>query len=241
MVRLIIRTILISIHAAISFLTGLLLCLLRPFSLKNIKDTARFFSYGSLKILGIDFKVQGREFLHHGPCIFISNHQNNLDLVVGAAIFPPKTVTLGKKSLAWIPIFGQFYWLSGNILIDRQNKRKAKASMEKVTSEIQEKGKSIWILPEGTRSRGRGLLPFKKGAFLAAINAQVPIVPICFSSYHNKLDWSSRCPGSVLVKILPPVSTKGLHPQDAHHLADQCWQIMRDVIDGLDRQIEKNL
>ena len=73
---------------------------------------------------------------------------------------------------------GELYWLTGNILIDRANRSKAMDTISQVAEQIKKNKVSVWMFPEGTRSRGRGLLPFKTGAFHAAIAAQVPIVPI---------------------------------------------------------------
>ena len=74
-------------------------------------------------------------------------------------------MSIGKKSILWMPLFGQIYWLSGNILIDRANRARAFETLAQTAVKIKEKCLSIWIFPEGTRSRGRGLLPFKAGAF----------------------------------------------------------------------------
>ncbi len=68
-----------------------------------------------------------------------------------------------------MPLFGQLYWLTGNILIDRANRSKAKGTIDQVVNSIKESDVSVWMFPEGTRSRGRGLLPFKTGAFHAAM------------------------------------------------------------------------
>lgn len=72
--------------------------------------------------------------------------------------------------------------------------------MNKVGEIIRERQISIWMFPEGTRSRGRGLLPFKTGAFHTAIAAGVPIVPIVCSSLHNKVDLNRWNNGVVIAK-----------------------------------------
>ncbi len=76
-----------------------------------------------------------------------------------------------------------------------------------MVTNLKESDVSVWMFPEGTRSRGRGLLPFKTGAFHAAIGAGLPIIPIvCSSTGGVKLNrWNN---GHVIVEMLPPISTE---------------------------------
>ena len=100
------------------------------------------------------------------------------------------------------------YWITGNILIDRGNKRKAWSVMDKVVERIKE-GVSVWIMPEGTRSKGRGLLPFKKGAFVVSIKSGRPIIPVCVGNFHEKVDITKFNSGTLKVKVLEPISPEG--------------------------------
>ena len=94
-----------------------------------------------------------------GRAIYIGNHQNNYDMVTISYMVQPRTVSVGKKSLIWIPFFGILYWVTGNIFLDRENRTKAHSTMSQLARRINEDNLSIWMFPEGTRSRGRGLLP----------------------------------------------------------------------------------
>lgn len=175
----------------------------------------------------------------HRPCVFISNHQDNLDIFAGAMALPPRTVSIGKRDILFIPFFGLYYWLSGNILINRSNKRKAFETMDVAANTIKNKNISVWIMPEGTRSRGRGLLPFKKGPFITAIKAGVPIVPVAWSNYIiegvNLNKWHS---GTIIMQALPPIQTAGLKVEDAGMLKDQAYDIMKFAIEKLDAEVK---
>jgi len=222
------------------FVVGFFHSLIRPKHPNNVYWTCQILKHLAPKILGI--QIEGREtqrLNQSRPCVFISNHQNNFDMFPGSWSCPPRTVTLGKKSLIWIPIFGVFYWLSGNFFIDRKNKEKAYESLKEVAKRIKETNTSVWVMPEGTRSRGRGLLPFKKGAFYLALLAQVPIVPVCFSNYHEKFDFKKRPPGKILVSVLPPLMTAGKDTSDAEELASKAYSMMELEIQKLDREIEQ--
>ena len=235
-----IRLILILPWIAVSATAGILCGLVRPFHPNNIHVTARLIAF-SRKILGFRMIVRNRdEFKIHQPCVVVSNHQDNMDIFPGAMTIPERTVTIGKKSILWIPFFGQFYWLSGNILIDRKNKKSAFETMDQAAKAIREKNLTVWIMPEGTRSRGRGLLPFKKGPFITAIKAQVPIVPVAISNYlgHIKLNkWNS---GVILIEVLPAISTEGLKIEDANDLKDKVHAAMKTAIAKLDLEVKNS-
>ncbi|GAD31810.1 1-acyl-sn-glycerol-3-phosphate acyltransferase [Photobacterium leiognathi lrivu.4.1] len=149
----------------------------------------------------------------------------------------PRTVSLGKKSLVWLPFFGQLYWITGNILIDRENKSKARNTIQQVADAIHSRDLSVWVYPEGTRSKGRGLLPFKTGAFRMAIEAGVPIIPVVISTTHNKIDLNKWDNGTVIAEMLPPIQTTGLKATQARELAEQCHQLMADKIAQLDNEL----
>lgn len=218
---------------------GILFCLFNPRNPKNVARFAHLFSFFFKPIFGV--KVTTRKFANietMGNCVYIANHQNNFDMIVAADIVQAKTVTVGKKSLAWIPFFGQLYYLTGNILLDRNNKSKAHNTINQVVDEIKKHNISIWMFPEGTRSRGRGLLPFKTGAFKAAIAAGVPIVPICVSDTNNiKLNRLNN--GHMIVEMLEPIDTKSLQKEDARTLMEQCYQQMKNKIDQINDEVNK--
>jgi 1-acyl-sn-glycerol-3-phosphate acyltransferase len=89
------------------------------------------------RFLGFDLEVITPESVKNlGPAVYIVNHQNNYDVFTVASAVQPGTVTVGKKSLKWIPIFGQMYWLTGNILIDRKNTSKAMSTMTVTVNKI---------------------------------------------------------------------------------------------------------
>jgi len=174
-----------------------------------------------------------------GPAVYIANHQNNYDLFTMPATLQPGTVTIGKKSLKWIPLFGQIYWAAGNILIDRENRSRAVGTINEVVDRIKRKQLSIWMFPEGTRSRGRGLIPFKTGAFYTAIEAGVPIVPVVVSDTHDQVDLNRLDNGEVIVEMLEPISTEGMGKQDVRHLTKECYRLMQAKLEELNGQVRR--
>ncbi|PSU47853.1 1-acyl-sn-glycerol-3-phosphate acyltransferase [Photobacterium frigidiphilum] len=230
------RIVAITIFAVFMFVFGCGYCLFSPRNPKHVYTLGRLFSKMT-RILGVKLEVRHAASTNDsGAKVYVANHQNNYDLFTVSGAIMPKTVTVGKKSLVWMPLFGQFYWLTGNILIDRANRSKAAGTIGQIVSKIKEQKVSVWMFPEGTRSRGRGLLPFKTGAFHAAIGAEVPVVPVvCSSTDKIKLNrWNN---GVVIVEIMPPVSTEGLAREDVRELSKTCRNMMKSKLVELDAEV----
>lgn len=180
-------------------------------------EFAQAFSKKALKITGIILEFEGVENLKNQPCIYTLNHQSNFDMATFGALYPERTVIIGKKELIWIPFFGLFYKAAGNIMIDRSNKNKSINSLDQVVDEIKKRQVSVWIFPEGTRNKsGEGLLPFKKGSFHMAVEAQVPVVPLVCTSMKKVIDWENKkmMGGKMKIKVLEPISTKNMTVDD---------------------------
>ena len=233
------RILLMGLHFIVAGVFGLLLGLCRPFNPDNSRLCARLYSLPALCLLRLRVKTEVSSlFGQDRPCVVVANHQSNYDLYVLGRVVPPRTVSIGKKSLKWIPFFGQLYWLAGNVLIDRGNGRQAKQAMLQTTETLQQRDTSIWVFPEGTRNLGKGLLPFKKGAFQMAIAAGVPIIQVCTSTYIKHMQLNRWKSGIIKIRSLAPIPTLGLTLDDLPALIEQCQQQMRACIDSLDAQLE---
>lgn len=232
---LILRIILMVVLGIIICLAGIIFCLFSPRDPKNVSRFSNIFALVMAPIFGIKVIIRPfPELKPDGNYVYIANHQNNYDILAAGKVVQPGTVTIGKKSLVWIPFFGPLYWITGNILLDRDNKSKAHDTLGQVVNAIKAKNLSVWMFPEGTRSRGRGLLPFKTGAFRTAIAAGVPVVPICISDTHKiKLNrWNN---GHVLVEMLSPIDTANLGKEEARALMEKCYQMMSEKITELNK------
>jgi len=221
-------------------LLGIIVCLFRPFNPDNTRICGRLFSWGGLRILGLRLEVEGDEYLKAGtPGVIIANHQSNFELFVHGAIVPSRAVSIGKASLKYLPLFGQAYWLSGNILIDRADQNQSKRTIAKVAQAITQQNTSVWIYPEGTRNPEAGILPFKKGAFHMAMNAKAPIIPICTSSYKQTINLNAWRSGTVIVRILPSVQTDTLDFKTMPAFIEDMHDNMARTIAELDARVER--
>ena len=232
------RLIGLSLYFLVASAINFIICFARPFNPDNSRLCGWMYSVPALRILGLTVRLDTADMLAQpNPFVIVANHQSNWDLFVLGCAVPRRTVSLGKKSLKWIPFFGQIYWLAGNILIDRGNALKAKQAMLKTTDVMQHEDTSIWVFAEGTRNLGQGLLPFKKGAFQMAINAGVPIIPLCCSNYKSSMNLNRWHSGTIVIHTLPPIATTGMTLDDMPALMERCRTQMAARLDILDAQL----
>ncbi|KAJ9224656.1 hypothetical protein DTO169C6_2907 [Paecilomyces variotii] len=208
--------------------------------------TARSFKWVMRYTTGVQFDIiEGKEYLSTRPAVFIGNHQTELDVLMLGAIFPPYCSVTAKKSLKNIPFLGWFMALSGTVFIDRANRETAVKAFDGAAKEMQVHKQSVFIFPEGTRSYSDKpeLLPFKKGAFHLAVKAQVDIVPVVVENYSHVLSPRNLRfnSGTIKVKVLPPISTKGLTPADVDSLANNTRQTMLKTLAEMSHKDEQEV
>jgi lysophosphatidate acyltransferase len=137
---------------------------------------------------------------------------------------------LAKKEIRYVPGVGQLYLLSGHPLIDRSNRERAIATMNEVAAFMVKNQLSLWVWPEGTRSRDGLLQPFKKGFVHAALSTQLPIVPVVV---HNAAKVWPRGPikfqpGPVDIEVLDAVSTAGWSVDNVDQHVSEIREIFLD-------------
>lgn len=119
--------------------------------------------------------------------VYMSNHQSHMDIPVLYATMPAESLRMvAKKELFRIPFWGKVLRAAGFVEIDRHNRSKAIASLGQAEQLLQS-GVSVWIAPEGSRSRTGKLGPLKKGGFYLAKNAGAPIVPVALQGTRHIL------------------------------------------------------
>jgi 1-acyl-sn-glycerol-3-phosphate acyltransferase len=171
----------------------------------------RWWSIAVLWVVGVKMRVHGMENARGGqPYIFASNHVSWFDVPSLAKILP-RNKFVAKSELFKVPIFGRAMRAVGMIEIQRENRKAAFGAYE-VAAERIRAGNSVVVFPEGTRGHEYPLRPFKKGPFVLAIAAGVPIVPIIV---HGTIEIMPRHslwvhPGTIDIHLLEPVSTTGV-------------------------------
>lgn len=239
-----IRTVLLVIYGASSaVLTGAFVLLLYPFfgSGKQVDILSRLWSRLFLKVCRVKFEVDGLENIDRtGRYVFIANHQSTMDIPVCVASIPFRIRMLAKKELFRLPIFGWAMSAAGYIKIDRQNKDKAIANINRAVDRLENEDISPLIYAEGTRSPDGNIGKFKKGGFVLAIQAKRPVVPVTIQGSRQVLSKNSYTiiPGVVRVYVDKPVSTEDYGFNDRDNLAEEVRRIIVERFNALNKNSE---
>lgn len=183
-----------------------------------------------LGVVGAHVHVEGSlpHLEPHRSYILISSHASLYDIPATFIAIQADVRMIGKKELFKIPFFGSGMRRHEFICIDRANRNQAIKDLEKA-KECMESGIMIWTAAEGTRSRTGELLPFKKGVFMLALQAQAVIIPIYIQGTRDILPaktWHFNTGRTVTVKIAPSIDTKGMSETDREALMNRVRSYM---------------
>jgi 1-acyl-sn-glycerol-3-phosphate acyltransferase len=209
---------------SIALVAPLLILLVRITKNENfIYSPVRLFIRAGLAMVGVRVEASGLERLDpHQTYIFTPNHQSLIEVPLWVTYLKRNIAYLGKKEVFKYPIFGYGIRLIGVVPVDRSNSPAAVESARLATENLR-RGKSYVVYPEGTRSKDGRLLPFKKGAFMMAIDAGVPIVPITISGATRIMPKAQIkvFPSTVHITIHEPISTEGYSRENVSELVQE--------------------
>ena len=185
----------------------------------------------ALTLAGIRYRVAGREHVPGQAVVFSSNHESNVDPPVLFEALHRRLHILYKAELHRFPIMGMVFDVGGFVPVDRGDRDKAMASIARGAASLRA-GNSFLIFPEGTRSRTGHLLPFKKGGFIMALEAQVPIVPVAIQGGRSAMRKGSAIVRTVMVsvRIGAPIPTVGLTLADRDRLIQAVREQIRRLL-----------
>ena len=165
-------------------------------------------SRGCLELAGVRISLQGGAHLAVRPAVFLFNHQSWLDVAVMARLLRRDYTGFAKDELSRVPILADFGRSLDVVFVDR-GAIGAGSDYFAPVLDLLSRGVSVAVAPEGTRSRTPMPGPFRKGAFLAARRAGVPVVPVVIRNTGRLMPRGSRLirAGQVDVVVHPPVDT----------------------------------
>ena len=226
----------ISVYTVVVGTVSLVSCLVDPRG-RLAHGCARVWSWLILATTGVRVRVTGRNRLvRDHSYVFVANHQSIYDIPILFASLPFQLRIIAKASLAYIPMLGWHLRQAGHLLVDRE--KPGTATLTRM-AQIMRRGHSLMVFPEGTRSVDGQLRRFKRGVFLGAIDAGLPIVPVVMiGSRHVMLKGRlMTCPGEVQLVIHDPLPTRDLNQSAARALAERTRDIIATTVMEHDRLV----
>ena len=211
----------VSLYVAIAAPVGMLLAIV--FRWKSLLYVLGHWGVAlGTSLAGIRTRVAGRQHLDaNRAVVFCANHQSNVDPPVLFQTLHPRLHILFKKELTGLPLLGRAFQIGGFVPIDRSSREHSMTAIEQAADSLRH-GNSFLTFPEGTRSKTGALLPFKRGPFLMALKAQVPVVPVAVQGGTASMRKGSAIvrPATVSVRIGEPIPTAGMTLDDREQLAN---------------------
>jgi 1-acyl-sn-glycerol-3-phosphate acyltransferase len=186
-----------------------------------------------LFISGVKKTVIGRNNIPKNEAVlYISNHRSYYDIIVSYVTVPTLTGFMAKKEINKIPFLRVWMNLLQCLFIDRDDIRQGMKVVLKGIEQIKD-GYSVFISPEGTRSHGKDMLPFKAGSFKMAEKTGCPIIPVSISNtdavFENHLPWIRSA--HVVIEYGKPVYPKDLDKEQLKHLSSYVQGIIKETLD----------
>jgi 1-acyl-sn-glycerol-3-phosphate acyltransferase len=172
----------------------------------------------------VPYTVHGLDGLDtRGNYIFAGNHESAFDIPLTFAGIPFHLVSISKKELKWIPVFGWAMQVAGHIFVDRGQHGKAVSALDKAVTSLEKFPRSVLLFPEGTRSLDGEIHGFKKGGLILAIKSNIAVVPFAVcgtSAVVTKGSWNLK-PRPIELRIGNPIPTTGLEYEDRDKFVSQ--------------------
>lgn len=190
---------------------------------------ARAWAWLIVTTTGVRIGVEGLEHLEPGRSyVFAANHQSIYDIPIVFTSLPAQLRIVAKESLGRIPFMGWHLRRAGHLLVDRRNPG---ADIVEKMKRLVGASSSLIVFPEGTRSIDGTVGRFKKGSFLVAIDAGLPVVPVSIAGSRHVMKKGRLmvCPGEVRVTVHEPIATAGVQRQDVIVFAARVREIVRSA------------
>lgn len=193
----------------------------------------RFWARNVARGIGLEVRAYGTWRLDpERTYVLMANHQSHVDIVALFNALPVTPGFLAKAELERIPLFGRAMRAGGHVFVDRGKHTAAVAAIAAAAEDVRA-GSSIVIFPEGTRSRRREILPFKKGGFHLAKRAGVPVVPIGIRGTATILPKHSSqlVPGRCEVHVGQPIDAERVERLSLEALMDEVRREIAELAD----------
>jgi 1-acyl-sn-glycerol-3-phosphate acyltransferase len=175
-----------------------------------------------LKAMGTKLTVEGVEHIPKtDPVVFYPNQQGDLDILLAVAVIPRQLGFIAKKQAAYLPFLNLWMLAMGCVFIDRGNISQGIKAIARGIERVRD-GRAMCVFPEGTRSRGPHMLPFRNGAFRLAVRAEAAIVPVTIDGAYKAWEEHHQIrPAHVRVVIHEAIQTVGMDHEERKALPER--------------------
>ncbi|PXW89007.1 1-acyl-sn-glycerol-3-phosphate acyltransferase [Streptohalobacillus salinus] len=212
----------------------------QPFEKKawTIHQTAVDICTKAIRETKSNVMVQGLENLPEGPVLFVSNHQSLFDILLFLGYINRPIGFIAKKEIKKIPLINAWMEEMQCVFIDRSNRRSALKVIDDGVESL-EKGQSMVVFPEGTRSKDGSIQPFKSGSLRLATRANVPIVPVAIKDTRYMLEANDGKINAANIELLvgTPIMPETYQSLKATKIADRVY---REVLEMLGHELPKS-
>lgn len=191
---------------------------------------SKLWAYTMLAVSFVRTEIKNKDKIRKGTSyIIISNHQSLYDIIALVTTLGIQFRWIIKKEILHVPVFGYGLYASRNIFIDRSNTASAVESINKGFDRVPE-GVSVMVFAEGTRSPDGRIHEFKKGGFVAAVQRQIPILPVTVNGSRRIMSKNNLVlkPGKIQVVVGDPIDVSGYTVDTVQELIDKTRQVIID-------------
>ena len=182
-----------------------------------------------LRAAGVTVELENEELIDPDrPQVLVANHVSWFDVLALAAFTPGRYAFVAKKEIRRVPVFGSAVGKCGHIYIDRTDRARAVESLAHAKQRLEESAPTVIMFPEGTRSASGRLQPFKRGAFVLAIQTGASVVPAAISGSRRVMRKGSFLitPGVVRIRFGEPIPVDGYGIDDRGTLTSRAWEAL---------------
>lgn len=185
--------------------------------------------------------INGMDNIQNKPYVVIANHESTVDVFYLLGKFPINMRMVAKEELRKTPFIGAAMKRSGFIFVDNKTKGKSIAHLNEQFEKLKKENLSLMVFPEGSRFKKTRLSKFRLGAFVMAIENQLPILPIVMKGVREMMPPESHSfhRSDVVIDVLPEIDTSNLSYEDRHDLMDRCYDLMHDHLNTMYEREEK--